>query len=109
VQREGDSRSPLDNLRKALRIGIFERKQATVTLAVVGLNPKDAIELLDQKIQRALRTRSFELKVIFDNGPKMVRILEHFLANEKSVKAFSFAPVDAEQQPGVLSLDLQSA
>jgi hypothetical protein len=49
-----------------------------------------------------LRAEAYELKLIFDHGPKMLRALEQYLSLEKAVKEFTFD----EKRPGVLMISL---
>lgn len=75
-----------------------------VTLALHNLNPRDAVEMVERKIQRALIAKQESLKIIHgDEKGKVRKAIHEYLENNKAVKSFE----DDEERPGVTWVRLQ--
>lgn len=69
-----------------------------ITLALHHLNPKDAVEMVEKKIQRALIAQAESLKIIHgDEKGKVRRAIHEYLENNAAVVKFE----DDEERPDV--------
>lgn len=70
----------------------------SVTLALHDLNPKDAVAIVERKINHAVRMETERIKIMYDDGRgKTKRAIHEFLSRSKVVKRFE----DDEDRPGV--------
>lgn len=73
------------------------------TLSVQGLSPDDAVELVQRKIQRALRAHADSIKVLYlPESTKLLRKLENYLSTAQEVREF----FPDEDRPGTLWIRL---
>ena len=73
------------------------------TLSVQGLSPEDAVELVQRKIQRAMRAHASSIKVLFlPDSAKLLRMLENYLSTAREVREF----FPDEDRPGTLWIRL---
>src|SRR5205085_2548381 len=81
--------------KKAAKLGKFQdQPMVCKTLDLYGLNPKDAVEIVERKINRALLAGAQEIKILhFQNPGKMKKVLHTFLTSVEAVKHFE-TPAD---------------
>lgn len=75
-----------------------------VTLALHNLSPRDAVEMVERKIQRALIAQSERIKIIHgDEKGKVRKAIHEYLEGNKAVKSFE----DDEERADVTWVYLQ--
>lgn len=94
-----DNEAPVDRIGKGARLGKFEsRPMLSVTLALHGLNPKDAVEMVERKINRAVLSDADRIKIIHgDEKGKIRRAIHEYLERSRVVKSFE----DDAERPDV--------
>jgi len=83
---------------------MFEnRPMVSSTLALHGLNVNDAVDLVERKLNRAVRAGAERIDIIFDQKvPRMTRVLEQFLETSSLVKDFCLD----DEKPGVFHIKM---
>ncbi len=84
---------------KGVRLGKFEpAPMHSTTLDLHGLSARDAVEVLERKIQRALLAGTERVKVLYgSSASKVEKALNDFLSHCKAVKSYHAD----ESRPGV--------
>lgn len=84
---------------KGARLGKFDSQpMLTTILDLHGLNARDAVEVVQRKLSRALLAGAKEVKVLYDEKDrKLKRSLHQFLSEHTAVKSFE----DADDAPGI--------
>lgn len=59
------------------------------TLGLYGIPDKDALDLVEKKIQRALRARAEQVLLLFEESPRLTRVLESYLSHSNAVENFT--------------------
>jgi dsDNA-specific endonuclease/ATPase MutS2 len=97
------SRNENSPTRKSDRLGLFRGPMASPTVALVGLSPRDAVEIVERKLNRALQADSREIRLVYDHtNKKLMRLVEEFLKSTSFVREFH----EDEDHAGVLWVSL---
>jgi hypothetical protein len=76
---------------------------ASPTVALLGLSPRDAVEIVERKLNRAFQSDAETIKLICDHSHrKLMRLVEEFLQNTSLVREYR----EDEDHPGVLWVSL---
>ena len=97
---------PYDRTRKTARLGKFTPGPMQVTtLDLYGMKPKDAVEVLERKVQRAILADARSLKILHPpTDHKFRRTLHEYLDTSKIVERHE----EDEEKPGITWIYLRT-